>query len=328
MNSNILHGDEMKEIVSDALALIWCIQRPSPINLPPWEIGHEHQIFWSLRACRSRGPYMQPAEPQAVGFRLHREQGWIGSTNRRKGFPILEWRSTTCAYTVVGAQYAVGSVVSWVDNHEETIYHKRVPPCGKDGGTYVIFFEKLIAASHLWYEVWTGTLDTIDTIVSVKVSSSIVTTGIYGRHSSTYSFLTDTSGVQPSDTLDKDHWQTLMFDSEFQVSETYFSVLQMLRIFNDWIEETEAEWPNIYGRVMRSYQWMTEERAHGPPTSHIIIRREELKKNIREIETNLKSLAARLKTRIEKKRTEVESLRDGVSIPTVPLIIIFIVGSC
>lgn len=119
-----------------------------------------------------------------------------------------------------------------------------------------------------------------------------------------------------------------MFDSEFQVSETYFSVLQMLRIFNDWIEETEADWHVLSKRVTESCFWIRKASFRGDWTSHPIIRQEDLDKNFGQVKTNLETLAARLKKRIEKKRTEVESLRDGVSMPAVPIILIFIIGSC
>lgn len=199
-SSSIFDAYNPKRIVSEALALIECIQKPNLINSPLWRMSFSHTVFWSLRACRCKGPTMWQAEPDALGFRLHREQGWIGPTNRRKGFPILEWRSITCAYTVAGAQSAVGSVVSWLDNTKLETYRTdhwnrmsgRLPPCGKDGGVYVAFCENLSTASHCWYHIWSDTLDMIDKLVSVKVSILIFAPGIKRRQSSTYFHVADT----------------------------------------------------------------------------------------------------------------------------------------
>lgn len=338
-DSEILYSDEIRHIVTNALVLIRTIQRPSHINVQPSWWHNDHTVVWSMRACQSKSITMRQAKPEALGFKLYRERGWIGPTNRRTGFAFQEWRSTTCAYTILDDQShtAVGSVMSWFDNNEESIHvddphydllDEWLPRCGKDGGTYLSFCEHLIEACHYWYNVWTGTLDMIDDLVSVKVSISIVAAGMYERHSSRYFLLADKADVQPSDTLDRDRWQTLMFDSEFQVSETYFSVLQMLRIFSDWIEETEAEWRLVYVRVTMSSYCLSKKTLGGDQTSHPIVKEEILVKNLQEVKKNLKRLAARLKGRIEKKKTEVESLRDGVSIPSVPIIMIFFTGSC
>lgn len=39
--------------------------------------------------------------------------------------------------------------------------------------------------------------------------------------------------------MDRNRWGKLMFDDSFQLSEQYFTVLQLLRIFQNWIAETE-----------------------------------------------------------------------------------------
>lgn len=123
-----------------------------------------------------------------------------------------------------------------------------------------------------------------------------------------------TEPIQPSDTLDKDQWQTLMFDSEFKVSETYFSVLQMLRIFNEWIEQTESEWSLLLRRVRHAYVHRKSKSAGGWSSSRSDTDRKILEEKLRDVEELMRHLASILKKRIEKKRIEVESLRDGVSI--------------
>lgn len=108
-----------------------------------------------------------------------------------------------------------------------------------------------------------------------------------------------------------------MFDNGFQVSELYFSVLQMLRIFSDWIDETEAACPKLKKQVLASAHWLSYEltdclRINRCARRDLNLDTKILEANLDKVIGDLQGNINILKKRIEKKRIEVESLRDGV----------------
>lgn len=96
-----------------------------------------------------------------------------------------------------------------------------------------------------------------------------------------------------------------MFDKSFRLSEQYFSVLQMLRIFHDWTEQTKEYNAIIMPRFRR---YLESFNGDGKD-----LKMGELMKFAEMVESQVDSLAKGLVSRIEKKQVEIESLRDGVS---------------
>lgn len=177
----------------NTMAFFDAICRPDHFNPGSWPSSPDRDntsgvVFWSIRACQSRDLLEAAPETEAPGFLLQRERGWIGLTNRSKGFHFQEWRSTTCLYARLDAEVTVGSVVSWFDAKDKTTIRyvpdnvddpfmvrwrsKKIPQCSKDGGIYTRFCEKLAHAYLYWSSIWTRTLDRIDDLVSIKVSKT------------------------------------------------------------------------------------------------------------------------------------------------------------
>ena len=95
-----------------------------------------------------------------------------------------------------------------------------------------------------------------------------------------------------------------MFDDSFERSALYFSVLQLLRIFTEWIHGT--------GRDLELCATETSEsnllnNAFEPEEL------EQISKNWKIITSHYSEVERRLLLRIGEKTEEVKSLRDGVS---------------
>lgn len=97
-----------------------------------------------------------------------------------------------------------------------------------------------------------------------------------------------------------------MFDNGFEISETYFTILQMLRIFDEWIQGTEADFGHLKEEILCSVSNLILD-------SNIVVDMTVLATEIDRVVENQQSVGRKLRDRIERKRTEIESLRDGVS---------------
>ena len=93
--------------------------------------------------------------------------------------------------------------------------------------------------------------------------------------------------------MTKDWVEDHMFDDSFQMTARYFSVLQLLRIFPTWIENSSKD-----------VETLCDCRGSAEAT-----------KNMETLRGNKNRLVDELKKRIAQKVEEVESLRDGVSDP-------------
>lgn len=112
-----------------------------------------------------------------------------------------------------------------------------------------------------------------------------------------------------------------MFDSSFDRSELYFTILQLLREFEEWIRESNTEMQELQKRCMERITVIAGFPRTSPhhdcfeededPVRAIEIKR--LEENWTQTLSHLKSTSKSLYERLEKKSTEVKSLRDGVS---------------
>jgi hypothetical protein len=106
-----------------------------------------------------------------------------------------------------------------------------------------------------------------------------------------------------------------MFDKSFEISRNYFTVLQLLRIFAESIQES-----------MNDLQEMQKEFAFKFPISNLsrdvqltLAARRVLAENWKTVVALQGDIGKRLLARIDKKTAEVESLRDGVRTASSPL---------
>lgn len=107
---------------------------------------------------------------------------------------------------------------------------------------------------------------------------------------------------------------SFMFDDTglMNLSKVYFTVLQLLRIARQWIDENSAEWEKFCNAGLRPYPQnlrlsLREIGCNDGVLNSWDDRRDEL--------TDLvKSYTKQLRDRIDRKSEEVKSLRDGVRI--------------
>ncbi|CAI7624827.1 unnamed protein product [Penicillium pancosmium] len=173
------------------------------------------------------------------------------------------------------------TIFNWRDsNNKELTYgldRDAIGDYGKDGEAFAAFFSCILRESKAWADTWTETLNKVDDLVGIQLEAA----------------------------LNNEHLQTLMFDRSFRLSEQYFSVLQMLRIFHDWTEQTK-EYNDIIMPRFRQYL----EYLNG--THKFDLKMGELMSLAEMVDNQVDSQAKSLISRIEKKQVEIESLRDGL----------------
>jgi hypothetical protein len=106
----------------------------------------------------------------------------------------------------------------------------------------------------------------------------------------------------------------LMFDDTFQLSEQYFTVLQLLRIFQSWIQEAEEGMADLRGNLIGQYEsWIALRRLNAPEDEiEWPLDMPAMEANWDKVEAFFHGQVNSLKLRIERKKEEVESLRSGV----------------
>ncbi|KAI0109494.1 hypothetical protein GGR51DRAFT_558187 [Nemania sp. FL0031] len=149
------------------------------------------------------------------------------------------------------------------------------------------FFQLLIVLTRTidhWRKCWDAMMDKIDKIISLQ------------------------------DTLDKNRWGKLMFDDSFQLSEQYFTVLQLLRIFQNWIGETERGIQSLGDELVQQCElWQLWRQEHAEMDEiEWRLDTEALRNNIRKVTNFFELRVAPLRERIEKKNEEVKSLQDAL----------------
>lgn len=106
----------------------------------------------------------------------------------------------------------------------------------------------------------------------------------------------------------------LMFDDSFQLSEQYFTVLQLLRIFQDWIGEMERGFEDLKRELFGQFEaWLAWRQIHAPEDEDAWpLDMNILEDDFEKVRDFFKLRVNPLKERIQRKKNEVESLRDGV----------------
>lgn len=93
-------------------------------------------------------------------------------------------------------------------------------------------------------------------------------------------------------------------DDKLSTSETYFTVLQLLRVFKDWTCEPEDD----IRKLIQQFNFeMDKVDTEALGAQHII------ETNWAKVLSHVRSLTKDIADRIDRKINEVQSLRDGVS---------------
>lgn len=155
----------------------------------------------------------------------------------------------------------------------------------------VMFQMALLRLLGMWESEWNRVLDEIDKCVRVTVCG-------------TFRIVVElTNFMQIVDILDPDERQKLMFDNSFDCSEVYFAVLQLLRIFDDWIHEAAIE----IERFDRLFESDATLRRLGADANTLC-------ENWQLVSQDFLEAQERLEERLKGKTEELKSLRDRVSI--------------
>lgn len=110
-----------------------------------------------------------------------------------------------------------------------------------------------------------------------------------------------------SHTLNEDGLEGFMFDSSMTLSKQYFTVLQILRIATQWIDDNLKDWDklrntNLNVPIGSSASWIRRKENDEQCAGHWDM-----------VTESLHLRTAQLKQRIDRKAEEVRALRDGVS---------------
>ncbi|KAL1870019.1 hypothetical protein VTK73DRAFT_2828 [Phialemonium thermophilum] len=147
-------------------------------------------------------------------------------------------------------------------------------PCTK--GTGILQFIAILRRSvRQWQEGWKSTLDNIDRVV----------------------------GVTLREIGDEEIWQDLMFDTSFKLSKSYFQILQVLRIIDEWVEQS------VWDLRRFSEQWISKSRA-GRDYSQLEL--DSLRKDFEKLVADMGASAQQIQERAHRKTEEIKSLRDGL----------------
>ncbi|KAM0818678.1 hypothetical protein AB5N19_04490 [Seiridium cardinale] len=292
----------------------WCpIQNTMPVLYSQGDFAH---FEWSctrfnLRACipDERGARVKHFKdgygisPPTIGFPLKRQAARIaGFSGASDQFAIeflvsvslvLRYSHSVFKHTVVvWLDYRIDLHGSPVQKSLLSLVPDRVDQeldlkdCGNGGAGVLQFMVILVRCIDYWRKRWDTMMAKIDETISVQLQ----------------------------DTLDRKRWQMLMFDDSFQLSEQYFTVLQLLRIFQGWIEEAEEAMADLRGNLTGQYEsWIALRRLNAPeddlewPLDMPI-----MEENWDKVEAFFHGRVNSLKLRIERKKDEVESLRSGL----------------
>lgn len=179
------------------------------------------------------------------------------------------------------------------------------------------FLNALSWLIRTWDKGWNDTLDTIQAVVGFQVSWKSI---ILPPPTCTYLVCLACSDLrQINHTFEENGLESYMFDnsSSMDLSKQYFTVLELLRIARQRIEDDFAEWERLCSPEDRGYSLAGSEPIN---TFIFSIVDEDLRdETMKSWETqrdrlteSFRAIMDRLKGRIDRQTEDVKSLRDGV----------------
>ncbi|KAI3319509.1 hypothetical protein HD806DRAFT_525493 [Xylariaceae sp. AK1471] len=244
--------------------------------------------------------------PKGIGFPLHRQAAKIPDiTQSTVQFAVEFLLSVSIVLRKkrrLGApctlKYDVVVYFDYNTDFDERTGHGSIFPVLSDdldlglddcGAGAEGFFQVLIVLTKTidrWRKCWDVMMDKIDDII----------------------------GIQLQDTLDKERWTKLMYDDSLQLSEQYFTILQLLRIFQNWIRETEGGLQNLGKELIQQCElWQAWQQKHAPMDEvEWPLDVKTLRNNVGKINNFFRLRVTPLRERIERKKEEVASLQDAL----------------
>ncbi|KAI0811438.1 hypothetical protein GGR55DRAFT_101564 [Xylaria sp. FL0064] len=237
--------------------------------------------------------------PQRVGLPLNRQMARIPDLSRENDIAAVEYLLSVAMVlrkrTANPGSAMKYDIITWLDytNFGKPIDRGNIFPvlshsidvdlgfedCGAGGEPVVQFLMVLAKSIDHWKHCWDKMIDKIDDIISVQLQ----------------------------DTLDKKRWNSLMFDDSLQLSEQYFTILQLLRIWQNWIGETEQSIENLDRELYQQCEsWRVWQWQRWP------LDMEKLRHNIKCLQKFFRTRSVPLRERMKMKKDEVTSLQDAL----------------
>ncbi|KAF2276176.1 uncharacterized protein EI97DRAFT_458668 [Westerdykella ornata] len=233
---------------------------------------------------------MKEATDYSSLLRLDRVRGELPIPGTGGTMDISEARLSTALITTTHMDLAIFKLINLTDSVRGTSWSTKqdalnwkaakIRPLRRGTGMAAFAF-RIHCSCGTWATEWSEFLDGID----------------------------NASRFDLTDILSHGERLTMMFDdagSGFALSEFYFTVLQLLRVAHDWIQESVEELKNLAGE----FEWQ-----YGPDGylhDHDQEAAEVSRRNWESVMSHQQSLANGLLSRIAKKREEMSSLRDGL----------------
>ncbi|KAI0410808.1 hypothetical protein F5X98DRAFT_358738 [Xylaria grammica] len=258
------------------LALFYRLRYFVPVHDPQFSATLENGRV----EVKLKGPRQ---ENQREGLILHRQMAYFSKGN---GFVYFCEKVTSLSLLLESSSGNPYILLELVDEGLESVeptYGHRfkryeepwreygLNPCGSQTGVGQLLVMVLLQLEE-WEKGWIHTMDVIDSIVRVQLS----------------------------DFLQEEHWSRSMFDDSFKLSRTYFGILQLLRIIDDWVESTVLDL-----KELRRQYTLTRESATPDDVNN-------LESNWKTVLEIAEGKAETIRNRVIRKTEDIKSLRDGL----------------
>ncbi|RWA05818.1 hypothetical protein EKO27_g9283 [Xylaria grammica] len=245
----------------------------TPVDDAPPQITSQHDVVTGFYSDAE----LTPIEPE--GFILNRQRAKLRRGDRFVHFCenvsslcLLEGETTGNPYIVL----LLADEFEFLSVSDTAWEEYGLDPCGAGIGV-TQFLATLLLVLKEWEQGWMSTLDSIDSIVRVQLH----------------------------DFLEEENWLHLMFDDSFRPSKNYFSILQLLRITDEWVERLEQDLKDLRTRYFIEIRILRDLKEEDM---------KELNTNWDKVQSIAERLAKAVRDRAARKAEEIlKSLRDGLS---------------
>ncbi|GAW19347.1 hypothetical protein ANO14919_088330 [Xylariales sp. No.14919] len=189
--------------------------------------------------------------------------------------------SSKSEYVLVRVVDAGRNTWTKADNENDAWHEFKLLNCLRWAGIAELQFS-ICRILQEWYEDWMALLDRIDEVVRVK----------------------------STDILQKESRQDLMYDDEqLSQSETYFSILQLFRVWEEIINETKRDLRRLADICHHNLN-IGIQHSHNAPEEEAAIAI--IAENWKTVTSSFEGYAQKLLERMNRKTGEIKSLRDGL----------------
>lgn len=228
------------------------------------------------------------------GLRPSRVSGVLASLDGVDSIGIIEERFSLAIVTSHTADMPPYTIFYLSDSEYRRLFMESeqpldMPSQGRFTGI-AVYLKVLLSIFPIWKRKWVETLNEIDKLVGVEIDELF----------------------DP-----KRDGATMMFDSTFERSRLYFTVLQALRIFSEWIQESGRELQQLKQDFDANIQSSGTRRgsigsSSGSESPNFFMIMKEIDEAWEKVISIHGASSKSLIDRIEKKEEEIKSFRDGL----------------